>query len=322
MKNLSPVLWTIVALVAAGGVYLGFKAFGHHEGGSETQAQATLPDNSSTPPATNPNKGSEPPPAKVAFCPVPKPESVPEGLTSTLAVTKKSSVPAQMEELKALAQKPPSKDAAEALRWLIHQADQGEVLRHEALLVLDAWGENLAWLSGDLALMLKDPAQSAVWRAYCVQHLGDHYQRHHDELSFQAMDSAAASDDPAVRDQSIYSLALLAKEPAFQNREPEHFAAFRKHVLEALASSRSSSVVSGLRAAAVASLKDLSTQAEELAKDENRALEIRVAAVQALGAVGRAESISILETCARSKAKVLANNAQISISAIQSIKKQ
>ena len=324
MKTRSLVLWTFLALLAAGGIYLGFKATGHHEAGTKAQDDTSLPDHSLPLPVTV--RESEPPPAKAAYCPVPKPESAPEGLANTLVFISNSSLSpqrlslsSQMEELKALAQKPPRKDAAEALRWLVHQAGQAEVLRHEALIVLGAWGENVAWLSGDLERMLKDPAQSAVWRAYCVQHLGSHYQRHRDEPSYRAMDSAASADDPAVRDQSTYSLALLAKELSFQDREPEHFAAFRRHVLDALSSNRSSTVVSGLRSAAVAGLKDLSARAEGLAKDEKQQLEVRVAAVQALGAIGRAESIPVLETCASSKEKTLARFAQVSLKALRPI---
>ena len=215
----------------------------------------------------------------------------------------------QVAELHQLTKKPKHDESAEALRWLIRQTDRPEVLRNEVLNLLGTW--DAEWLVADLSEMMIAPAQSPIWREYCVQHIGHHYKKHRDSESLKVVDAASKSDDYSIKDQALFSLAVLAKEFDWRSNEAKRFDQFDDLLRKVLSEPESkqlpqSTVVSALRAAAQAELKDLAPAAEQLAMDEKRKIEVRVAAVQALGIIGRTESLRVLEFCNKSTNSVLA----------------
>jgi hypothetical protein len=255
-------------------------------------------------PVGNPEKAS-------AYSPVAKPKNIPNGLKFTLDHGPEASIEMGYKELETLAGKPVEAESAQALRWLIHQASAPENLRNEALKTLGAW--NPDWLVGDLGRMAKDPAQSALWRSYCVQHIGHHYQAHQDDVSLQILNSTAAATDPAVRDQAVYSLALLCRQQGWESNNPRQYEKLVAEIESALNDRKASTISAGLRAAAVADVTRVAPIAEKLASDAKQAGEVHVSAVQALGAIGRADSVTVLESCLKSSDETVARFANISL---------
>lgn len=246
--------------------------------------------------------------------PVPKPGDIPGELVNTLSDPMTSSPTAAMNELMALASKPKHAAMADQLRWLIYQSGQGEVIRNQALVVLGAW--DVEWLTNDLERMMFDMGQTAIWRAYCVQHLKHHFAKHQDKLSYDALVKAAkvgSEDLSTVRESAVYSLAWLAKDQDWKTTQPEHYQETLPLIEGAITSPLTGTTVAGIRSAAVLDLKDHAPMLEAIAADEKQLLEIRIAAVQALGAIGRPESKPILDRCAQSPVKMMAQVASTAL---------
>ena len=136
------------------------------------------------------------------FCPVPKPSSLP--------FTESASTEQQLDELHALSLKPSTTANEEALRWTIWQTSFNETLRNEAVKTLLAW--NPAWLVPDLLQLMRDEKQSSKWRGWCVQYLELHYRQQKDAQSVQGMFDAAGNDNPAVKTQALFSLAVTSRD--------------------------------------------------------------------------------------------------------------
>lgn len=267
------------------------------------------------PQAVQKPQGPQPKPEALP-CPVKKPAAIPGELVNTLSAPKASSPAAAMNELMALASKPKDAAMVDPLRWLIYQSEQGEVIRNQALVVLGAW--DVEWLESDLERMMFDLGQTAVWRAYCVQHLKHHFAKHQDKASYDALVKAASASGEGlatVHETAIYSLACLAKEQDWKTTQPERHAEVLRHIGAAMANPAKGSVVAGIRSSAVLELRERAAALEGLAGDKARPLEIRVAAVQALGAIGREESRKVLEACAKADEKILAQAAATALSA-------
>jgi hypothetical protein len=252
------------------------------------------------------------------FCPISKPSEIPPGLNLSLSSTSEEAEQAELAELEALAQKRSTPEAANALRWLIHQGDRNETLRNEAVKVLLAW--NPDWLVPDLIRMSLDPAQTETWRGWCVQYLEHHYARYRDEPALKGiMDAAAHRDDPIRRKQGMFSFAVLSRDLGWQKSDPEHFKALSAELERALADSAGAPAVleAALDAIREAEVTSLRSPVEKLAADEKQELPIRVAAVRALASIGTAESLPVLEKCAASKLPTLIQFSKLAITAIR-----
>lgn len=308
-----PILLGLVLVILAGGIGLSLWIMN----GQPKPVEPTAPNQASnnSPAHAQPPKDASVSPAPIAS-PVPKPAALPSEALHALSDPQDASPTAALDELMALAKKPRDLKQAEALRWLIYQADRGEVIRNEALVVLGAW--NLEWLVGDLEKMMFDLGQSAVWRAYCVQHLKHHHAKHRDDASYTALTRAVEADAgvewATVYETALFSLASLSMEQDWKTAQPERYATILRHLDTAMASPVKGRVVAGIRSSSVLGLKDRAPAIEGLAGDKARPLEIRVAAVQALGAIGREESRKVLEDCAKADEKILAQAAATALS--------
>jgi HEAT repeat protein len=257
----------------------------------------------------------KPPLPKSAFCPIPKPPRFPDSLKTAFSPDPQVPLQSRLDELQARATEPADEPSLTALRWLVHQAAANETLRNEALKTLLAW--DAPWMAADLVRMSQDEAQSVLWRDYCVQFMAHHYNKQHDEESYQGLLKTCASSTPAVREAGIFALASVAQAASWSQSDPIRFAAVEQQINQALSADQPTTVVTALRAIAVMGLKSKTTTVESLAADEKKPLIVRVAAVQALGAVGRKESLPILESCAQSPEERLSQAAQTALKTLK-----
>jgi hypothetical protein len=231
---------------------------------------------------------------------IPKPAQIPATLSLSFTAGLNTQIERQLAELEALLKKPMTAAEADALRWLIHQADLNETLRNEAAKVLLAW--NPDWLVADLRQLVQDVKQSAKWRGWCVQYLEYHHSRHKDVESLETILSVQSDVEPAVSAQAVFSLAVLSRDLNWRQTQPERFAAFSANAAGALSNGSAktpSCLEAWLDAAGQAGLRELAPNAEQMAADPRQNIGVRVAAAKALMRIGRAESLPVLQKCAQ-----------------------
>ncbi len=256
------------------------------------QASSTNPTNSISNTAASTDASNVVPPVA---CPVEKPASFPLVLaTLSRPADSMASANAQMDAVESLRVSAGGEEL-NALRWLLWQKDRDLVLRNIVSNRLDQ--ANPAWLSDDYIAMAGDLTQTKEWRAYCVQHLKSLCAHYQNEAGEQALLRLASGTDAATRDQAIYSLSELAQEKTWADTKPEAYARVVAASENALVSDEPSTQESGLRAAMLLKRNECAEAAEGLAANAEAATRVRVAAVQALGVIGRAESLPVLAKC-------------------------
>ncbi len=290
-----------VGLLAAYGL-------GVFSGGGASQADSALDTSGQTSPeeqaaerATADRAGQDVPSgeadhaADTAVSPVGKPEFFPPALAVLQQPsTSMASLGEQMDAVRDV-KLDDEGETLRALRWLLWQKKRELVLRNEVANRLDR--ANPDWLAGDYLGMSGDPEQPEQWRGYCVQHLKSVVAHHGGEPGVKALQAAARGGDPAVRHQAVYSLAELAQEKQWLTRNPTAYAQTVEAIESAFDSGEAGLTESGLRASMLLELIELAGKAEALAADTKEPARVRVAAVQALGVIGRAESVAVLEKC-------------------------
>ncbi len=148
-----------------------------------------------------------------------------------------------------------------------------------------------AWLVLDLIAIVADHRHTPRWRNYAVQHLCEHHLAHRDAASRNGLIAAIDSDEPEVRDTAVYSLARLACD--FTADDPDG-----RRILEAvmpriarwlttpttgvLALER----ISAVRSSVLLRRVEQAPAILRIALDPIEASAARVAAFEALGALG------------------------------------
>lgn len=261
-------------------------------------------------PRTLPEKKPIIPPAKNPFA---RPNAAPKGLVNVFKEDAKLGM--KMDELQAIAKKQANQEISKSLRWLIHESRTSEVLRNEAAKALLAWND--PDLSSDLAKMMRDPGHTDTWREYCVQFLEQHFLKHGDERSLKEVESSASLKNAKVRCQGLFSLANISKERKWAEAEVASQETLSKLIKTALVSDERQEVITALRSIARAEMIEFTADVEQIASDKGQRIDARVAAVQALGQVGRPESKAVLEACAKEKHARLNRFAKISLKLLE-----
>jgi len=276
-------------------------------GRSSLDAQAAGPVRDGPAPKGPRAEGDEPKP-KPAKCPVPKPETVPEAIQKVFSADKTVTLEDRKKEIQALLKLERDDAFVDALRWLAHQNDQPEEVRHEALLVLGNW--HVLAVPGDLAGMMTDPLQQPAWRAKALEHLGFHYNAYMDKDSLQHVEAAMASEDLAVRDMAVLVSARLAQAYSWDHANPERHKKVVALVDQALGVPRKAARLNAIQAVGMLGLKGHVARMEALAADHKADVEVRLAALKALAPIAQTTSLGAVEACAKSGNAELAGAAE------------
>lgn len=241
-----------------------------------------------------PNAFAQDAPAE-PYCPVAKPNPIPDGLGLTFSADAQITLEQRREELKQAAQKPVEELPARALRWLIHQVDKPFELRDAALETLFMW--DVPWFVDDVTGMLEDAPQPEKWRAHMARILALYQGRNFDKESYQALEKAAASKDPVVRKSALLELAGLCREYRYPHTNPDRHRKQIELVGAALQDADASVQETAIRAAGIAGLKEHVGPVEQAAADAQRPQAQRLAALEALKTLARPGSLAAVDAC-------------------------
>jgi len=233
---------------------------------------------------------------------------VPEALQKVFSADKTVTLEDRKQEIQALFKLERDDAFVDALRWLAHQNDQPEAVRHEALLVLGNW--HVLAVPGDLAGMLTDPLQPPAWRAKALEHLGFHYNAYMDKDSLQHVEAAMASEDLAVRDMAVLVVARLAQAYSWDTAQPARHKKVITLVDEALSVPRKSAQLNAIQAVGLLVLKGYAARLECLASDDKADAEVRLAALKALAPIAQVTSLGAVDACAKSGDALLVGAAE------------
>ena len=238
-------------------------------------------------------------------CPVGKPEPIPDELKKTFSTDPDVKTEERYAELRKLMEGRRDQECANALRWLIYQIDRPASLRERAIDVLADWNTN--WLFYDVDFLANSKVQPPEFRSAAVRKLGliHRYFPALDKKTYNALVEKAGSTKPFVRDPGILALAEVGSEYMWRVNHPERLQTVidRWRVAAKDASVESLKVL--MKAAAVGELTELAPEVESVAADSKQPVALRVAALSALRAVARIESLAVLDTIAKEEQKGL-----------------
>ncbi len=236
---------------------------------------------------------------KKVNCPVGKPDPIPKAVLKLFSTDAKVTLQEKKAELGKLDKVRTDEEVADALRWLIYQPSYSDEVRDLGTQALMEW--RLDWLVTDLLGLLNDPAQSLSWRARCVKNLGILHSFTLDKEAYKGVLLASASKVPVLQNAAIMALARLCQAWNWHNTNPEKLKHFMGVLTKALASKNKDTLIHALKAVQVAVIEEKAADAERLASDLKQPVEVREAALYAMGTIPRFQSLPILDANLASK---------------------
>jgi hypothetical protein len=183
----------------------------------------------------------------------------------------------------------------DGLWGLVLSRDEDEEIRTAAAQVLVAWGSD--GTATDLTAMAECNSETDAWRGVCLQLLGTLAARGNAQAE-TALWREAESSGPLLRGQALISLADLGFAKHWREEAPASYRKLVGLIRTALTHSRHEGLaVSALAAARVAEMRELAPEAEAIAANREGKPSLRAAAAQELAAIGRPESLPVLEAC-------------------------
>jgi len=203
-----------------------------------------------------------------------------------------------------------------ALRQLLAMKEKSEFFRNTVANKLRQSGEEN--LVADLTEMAWDKTETPKWRNYCVQHLYTCYE-HAEKPDPSIIDTLFTAADPAQSDEKLVRICAvwsLARAATLRDESKRPSADTIERIgevaIDALREKDAHFLITtaGVQSCARLGLTDALPDIRKLAGDEStEPLHLRVVAVAALGDLGNADDLALLEALGSSKTSRLAKAA-------------
>lgn len=170
-------------------------------------------------------------------------------------------------------------------------------------------GQKKTWLAKYLIKAINDEAHTVRWRNYCVQHLATHNVSHNDEAVFSELLRLTNASELEVADVAVYSIARICRETNVTQDDPRYGEA-RVVIQENLKGTRHPNMIcSAIRSAVLLSDHSFNAQILKFAKNNSNDISVRVAAVDAIGALALSQHEDLLRSFLQIKSPAIRNAA-------------